>query len=127
MENYEYKQVGGCGVNRNPKIPGFMVVLGKDADGKEWLCSIQATDHLTHLRWNVDFDTNDEYEVPVDPEWLYDEDGARKTWSSPFLRPEVVYARDYRGMNQKRYFRRTVEYIHIRTVIDDFVEKHGIK
>lgn len=128
MRMYEYKQSGSSGVGWNPMIPGYLVELGQDKDGKEWLCKITPVNHLTHLVWNVDFDTNDEYFVERDPSWYTDDDDPEQ-FSSPFLRPEVLYAIDekYTEMNRIRYHRKTVEYIDIKKTIDAFVQAHGIE
>ena len=126
MKQYEYKQHEASGSGWNPMIPGFLVELGKDDNGKEWLCKISPTNMQTHLMWNVDFDTKDEGWVKVQPEWETD-DNEPETLTSPFLRPEVIYSMDsYGRMCRERYHRKTVEYINIKKTIDSFVQEHGI-
>lgn len=124
MKEFEYKQYGTESANCNPPLPQYLVELGMDGSGKMWLCKITPANTLRHLQWHVDFDTNDEYKVKADPEWETDES---YDYSSPFLRPEVVYARNYAEMNRIRYHRKTVEYIDIRKTISEFVEMNGIK
>ena len=81
---------------------------------------------MTHIMWNIDFDTDDEYWVKKDPDWYTDDDDP-ETHSSPFLRPEVVYGEDYLGMAKKRYHRKTVEYKDINRTVNEFVDSHGIR
>lgn len=127
MRKYEYKQDGASGTGWNPMIPGFIVELGKDGDGKEWLCKIHPTNQMTHMVWTVDFDTNDKYWVDKDPAWETDNNDPEE-YSSPFLRPEVVYAKfeRYAEMNRLRYSRKIVEYNEIKKTIDEFVQAHDI-
>ena len=127
MKQYTYKYQGGSAAEWNPMLPTYKVELGKDSDGKEWLCLISPTNMMKHLVWNVDFDTADEYWVKRQPEWEGCEDAEEH--SSPFLRPEVVYC-DYprwAEMHRIKYHRKTVEYKDINKTITEFVERFGIK
>ena len=126
MKRYTYKQDGSSSTNGNPMLPNYRVELGKDANGKEWLCHISPTGQLKHLVWNVDFDTTDEYWVKKQPEWEGCEDA--EEYSSPFLRPEAVYCEYPRWaeMHKKVYHRKTVEYKDIHKMITEFVEENGI-
>ena len=126
MARYEFEQSGLYGTGNNPMIPSYRAELGTDKDGKKWLCEVSPTDQLTHMVWNVDFDTSDEGWVKRDPEWWTDDDEPEHH-SSPFLRPEVIYARDFSKAVKTRYHRQTVEYNKIAKVIDAFVESSGIK
>lgn len=121
---FNYEKDGGIGVNYNPPLTKFRVDLGKDKAGKVWMCQIKPTGMLRNLMWNVDFDNTDE--------WLakgYKVDPGFDSWSIPFYRIEVIYAKDgeYSKAAEKYYNRKTVEYKDIYQTICGFVEAHGIE
>ena len=122
MRTFKYIEAERMGSDHNPMIPGWRVELGTGKDGKEWLCKITPTDTRTHLRWNVDFDTPDE--------WMahgYDVDPNDDGWSIPFHRTEVLYAKDYHEAARKYYHRVKAEYKDIHKTIEAFCDLHGIK
>ena len=125
MKRFKYQPNGSSATGNNPALPSYMVELGKDAGGREWLCKVSPTGTSRHLMWNVDFDTNEEYMVKADPSW----DVGSEELSSPFLRPEVVYGdiNKWDEMNRERYHRKTVEYKDIGKTIAGFVNGHSIE
>ena len=129
MRQFKYKQNGSQGMGHNPMIPIYDVDLGKDKNGNEWICRITPSMMETRFLWNVDFDTNDEYEAEIQPEWREsDELSGRTVLSVPFLRPEVVYCKDgqWGKANRERYHRKTVAYKDIYKTICEFVDAHCI-
>lgn len=129
LKRFEFKQNGSSAVGGNPAIPSFLVNLGHDKNGKEWLSQVSPTGQVNHLLWNVDFDTSDEYWVKTDPDWYVDDDDEGEQYSSPFLRPEVVYCKfnKWGEMHRTRYHRKTVEYHNILRAINEFVSMYGIE
>lgn len=121
MRTFEFVEAGKRGSQHNPMLPEWKVTLGTGKDGKEWLCKVTPTNTLKHLLWHVDFDITDEWMAngfDIDP----NDDG----WSMPFLRTEVLYAKNYTEAAQKFYNRRTVEYKDIHKTISAFCDQHGI-
>lgn len=118
-----YKVCGYQGANGCPMLPRWKVEMGKGTDGKEWMCEITPTSELTHLMWNVDFDTTDEYMA----EGIETDDPQYDPWSTPFLRTEVLYAKDYHAAAVKYYHRKKVEYKDIKNTIKQFAKEKGIE
>lgn len=131
LRKFEYKQNGGSGTNWNPMLPEFTVELGKDGDGRNWLCKVRPVNMMTHLMWAVDFDTDDERIVDRNPNWLCDEEDEYemgKIRSTPFLRPEVLYGRgDWSFLMREYHHRKVVEYIDINRTVNEFVKEMGIR
>ena len=122
MKEFKYMLSDSQGVNHCPMLPGWKVDLGTGKDGKVWMCKITPSSLLRHLLWNVDFDTTDEWDAKG-----YEVDPNDDTWSTPFLRTEVLYAEDYHSAARKFYHRKEVEYKDIYKTICTFVEEHGIE
>lgn len=122
MKVFNYESCGGFGTERNPLLPGWQFDLGTDQNGKKWMCKVTPTNTMTHLMWNVDFDTTDEYMAKG-----YEVDPGMDAWSTPFLRVEVLYAKDYGKATRIYYNRQTVEYKDIYKTACNFMDAHGIK
>lgn len=115
----EWKVVARHGLASNPMLSVFQSEVGTDDDGLLWLCRVQ---YLPNKKqFEVEFDNVQEYEVDV----LDGDVGIDKHWSEPFLRPEVIYAKDFWGA-KRRYFRtQYCNYEDIESVIRKFAISKG--
>ena len=90
-------------------LPVYRAELGKDPNGKNWLCEIQPVilnKEISH--WRIWFDTDDE------------------TDDFPFLRHSVLYADDYWEAANKIYDQHQVQYCQIYETVRKFIVSHNL-
>ena len=105
----EFKTHSRIGRGLNPMLPVYRAELGKDPDGKNWLCEIEpviSKKEISH--WRIWFDTDEEAN------------------DFPFLRHSVLYAENYWAAANKVYDQRQVQYCDIYKTVKSFIESHNI-
>lgn len=108
----EWKSIGReCSFN-SPWIETYECEIGNDEIGMDWRarCQYRYDEHRFHV-W---FDKMETHET---------DDGHI---SSPFLRPEVIYARNYWKANKEYFHLVSCDYEDIAKVVESFMVSHNI-
>lgn len=109
----EWNSVGRECSHSNPWIEEYECVIGYDDEGMEWRArsKYKCSEHRFHV-W---FDKMETHET---------EDHGLST---PFLRPEVIYAKYYWDAQVKYYDLTRCDYEEIGEVVRKFAKAHNIK
>lgn len=114
MKELKWENHGSVAIGRNPFIPIQRCDLGMGKDGKMWMCEVRPQINVAKVtgKWFVLFDTTEEGEN-----------------GCPFLRHEVTDAPegDFWKMRREVYHEKIVDYEEIQYVIEEFMDKNGIK
>ena len=116
--------VGRRGMGSLPMLNTYQSDIGRDADGRMWMVRVEY--RLQEKKFMVWFDNDSEYEVDLSDSTKYDNDGYRTSWSDPFLRPEVIYSKNYWRSHDQFYHTKMVDYENISEVIEGFVNERNL-
>ena len=127
MFKLDWKVVEQEGQGQNPMLNVYEAQIGEDANGRVW--SARTKFRTQDKRFMVWFDNDDRYDVDVrDLEYpVVDiEDDDPRRWSTPFLRTEVLYAKDYWRKHKEFYSTEWCNYEDIQKVVKAFALKYNL-
>ena len=123
MKELKWRSVGRSGMFNAPMLNRFEAQIGKDEEGRMW--SVRVEFRTQEKKFMVWFDHDAEYLVDISDRTKYEEDDGYGPIqeSTPFLRTEVVYSKNYWRAHEQVYSTQFVDYEKIGKTIEDFVNR----
>ena len=104
--NLNWYVSGTTAIGANPPLPVNRCEIGKDKDGKMWICEASYFEHKGKFLVKFDYDDGKE---------------------TPFLREKVLDASIYWDAVKEVYHAKFVEYNKIQDVIREFIAENDIR